>query len=64
VRGYKSSGGFIDAETAEDIDHGDLRFLGQAGMTTGKHHPQQVVIDLVRGKELFARGRERPIALD
>src|SRR5215510_10477018 len=65
VRAYKRSCDFVHAETAEDVEHkGDLRFLGQARMTTRKHHPQQVVLYCARRKELFNNRRERPLAPD
>jgi hypothetical protein len=42
----------------------DLRFLGESRMTTGKHHPQQVVSNCVRCKEFFNCWSESPFTLD
>src|SRR5215472_1519412 len=45
---------FVNAETAEDVEHEcHLRLLGEARMAAGKHHAQQVIFDGILCEEFF-----------
>lgn len=65
VRADEGAGDLVDAEAAQDVEHErDLRRLGQAGMATGKHHAQLIVLDGVRRKQLLDDRSERLFRLE
>src|SRR5262249_2429705 len=52
---------FIHAEATKNVEHEcDLRLLGEVRVTTGEHHPQQVVFNRVRRECFFNHRSERP----